>query len=171
MLFLFGDKLVGELNNIETLCYLITISELESATVTIPNPFNFNNNLSVNIKLNKNTNNTVTLVNGFPYIECNVYITGNVLSIDPSIDLNDTSHVETINSYVSKYLEDIISSYLYKTAKILKADISNFGKYVLPNYSTWDKWIESDWLNNYQNSFFKVNVVSNVQGGYLFTDI
>lgn len=168
---MFGDKFVGELNNIETLCYLITINELESATVTIPNPFDFDNNLSVNIKLNKNTKNTVSLVNDFPFIECNVYVTGNVLSIDPSIDLNNTSHVEIINSYVSKYLEDIISSYLYKTAKSFKADISNFGKYILPNYATWDDWIESDWLNNYQNSFFKVTVNSNIQGGYLFTEI
>lgn len=171
MPFSYGDKLVGELNNIETLCYLITTNKLESATVTVPNPFNFDSNLSVNIKLNKKTENKVSFVNDFPFIECNVYVTGNVHSLDPSIDLNNSNSVETINSYVSKYLEDIITSYLYRTAKDFKADISGFGKYALPKYLTWDEWIDSDWLNNYENSFFKVTVKTDIQGGYLFTEI
>ena len=168
---MFGDKLVGELNNIETLCYLIITNKLESATVTIPNPFNFNSNISVSIKLNKNTENKVSIINSFPFIETNIYITGNVLSLDPSIDLNNIKDLETINLYLCSYLENIINSYLYKTSKELKSDISGFGKYCLPKYLTWEEWKKSDWLNNYENSFFKVNISSELQGGYLFTEI
>ena len=163
--------MVGELNNIETLSYLIITNQLESATVTVPNPFNFGSNISVNIKLNKNTKNKVSFVNSYPFIECDVSITGNVFSMEPSIDLNNSKDVEIINSYVSTYLENILTSYLYKTSKDLKADISGFGKYALPKYLTWEEWIESDWLNNYENSFFKVTVETEVQGGYLFTEI
>lgn len=170
MLFLYGDKLVGELNNIETLCHLIIINQLESATVTIPNPFSFDNNISINVKLNKTTDNKVSFINNSPFIECNISVTGNVLSMDPSIDLNNSEDIEIINSYVSTYLEDIITSFLYKTSKDLKADISGFGKYVLPKYLTWEDWIKSDWLNNYENSFFKVTVDTEIQGGYLFTE-
>lgn len=166
-----GDKLVGELNNIETLCYLITINELESATVTIPNPFKFDSNISVNIKLNKDTKNKVSLVNDFPYIECDVFVTGNVFSMEPSIDLNNSKDLEIINSYVSTYLEDILYSYLYRTSKEFNSDISGFGKYALQKYLTWEDWIDSDWLINYENTFFKVNVDVDLQGGYLFTEI
>lgn len=166
----YGDKLIGELNNIETLCLLIITNKLETATVTLPNPFNFNNNISVNIKLNKDTKNIVSFINNFPFIECDVYIIGNVLSMDPSIELNNSEYIETMNSYIATYLEKILNSFLYKTAKDFKSDIVGFGKYVLPQYLTWEDWIDSDWLNNYENSFFKINVNSEIQGGYLFTE-
>lgn len=167
---MFGDKLAGELNNVETLCHLIITNELESATVTVPNPFKFDSNVSVYISLNKNTDNKVSIVNGTPFIECTVDLIGDVQTMEPSIDLTDQKYVDTLNSFVNTYLEDIISSYLYKTSKDFKSDIAGFGKYVLPKYTTWDEWVESDWLNNYENAFFKVNVKTNIQGGYLFTN-
>ncbi len=171
LLFLCGDKLVGELDNVETLCHLIITNKLENATVIIPNPFDFNSTISVYINLNKKTENDVSFINGYPYIECNVNISGDILSIDESVDLTDPSALQTINSYVNTYLEDNITSYLYKTAKEFKSDIANFGQYVLPKYATWEDWIASDWLNNYQNSFFTVNVNTNIQSGYLFNKI
>ena len=166
-----GDKLVGELNNVETLCHLIITNQLESGTVTVPNPFNFDSNVSVYISLNKDTKNRVSFVNGYPYIECNIDITGDVQSMEPSIDLNNSEHVDILNSYVNTYLEDTISSYLYKTAKEFNADIAGFGKFAISQYNTWKEWEASDWLNNYQNAFFKVTVKTNLQGGYLFSDI
>jgi len=167
--FLYGDKLVGELNNVETLCHLIITNKLESATVTVPSPFNFDSNISIYISLNKDTENKVSFVNGYPFIECNVDVTGDVLTMNPSIDLTNSEYVDILNSYVDTYLEDIINSYLYKTSKEFKSDIAGFGKYVIPKYYTWNDWISSDWLNNYQNSFFEVTVTTNIQGGYLFT--
>ena len=56
-------------------------------------------------------------------------------------------------------------------SKEYNADIDNFGKYVINNYSTWDKWIESDWLYNFKNAFFSVHVNTNVQNGQLYTKI
>ncbi len=169
--YLYGDKLVGELDNVETLCFLLVNNNLENATLTIPNPFDFNNVLSIYVALNKDTKNEVSFVNGYPFIECSVDITGNLLTMDSSIDLTKEENIEILNSYVNTYLKDILTTYLYKTSKEFKADISNFGKYVLPKYSTWQEWLDSDWLNNYQNAFFKVNVNSQIQGSYLFTKI
>ncbi len=168
---MYGDKLVGELDNIETLCYLMINSKLENATLTIPNPFSFDNVLSIYVSLNKDTKNEVSFVNGYPFIECSVDITGNLLTMDSSVDLTKEENVEILNSYLNAYIKDILTAYLYKTSKEFKSDISNFGKYVLPKYSTWQKWIDSDWLNNYQNAFFKVNVDTKIQGSYLFTKI
>lgn len=166
-----GDKLVGELTNLETLCHLIITNKLESATINLPNPFDFNATISVYISLNKPTKNSVEFINNFPYIESNVYLIGNISSIDGSIDLTNADNLKILNEYVNDYLETNISSYLYKTSHELKADIADFGRYVLPNYYTWDEWIDSDWLNNYQNSFFKVTVNTEIQGGYLYTKI
>lgn len=165
------DKLVGELDNIETMCHLIITNELKNTIITIPNPYTYDTNISIFIGLNKNTKSTVSFVNGYPFIECNVDVIGDVLSMEQSINLNDINTVNLLNSYVSTYLEDALNSYLYKTSKEFKSDINDFGKYALPKYSTWNDWIDSDWLNNYQNAFFKVTVNTNIQDGYLFTKI
>lgn len=164
-----GDELVGELDNIETMCHMIVSSELESATLTIHNPYDYNSNISVYIHLEKNTKNDVKLVNGYPYITCNVSVGGYVLSLEDTLDLSDQETIDTLNETVSIYLKEYIYSYLYKTAKDFKSDIDDFGRYLLSDYLTLDEWNSADWLNNYQNSFFDVNVETNLVSGYLFS--
>lgn len=166
-----GDKLVGELNNLETLCHLIVTNRLENATITIPNPLDHTSNVSIYIHLNKNTENHVELINNYPYIKTKAYITGNVLSVTNSLDLTDKETLDILNASISTYLEKNISEYLYKTSKEFKSDIAGFGKYMLPQYLTWQDWIDSDWSNNYENAFFDVNIEAHIQSGYLYNKI
>jgi len=163
-----GDKLVGELNNIETLCHMIVSNILENATITIQNPYDYNHRISMHINLEKDTNCDVKIVNGYPYITCDVSISGYVLSMSDTLDLSSEETLRTINESVNSYLEYCIESYLYKTAKDFGADIDNFGSHILHKYLTSNEWNNSDWLNNYKNSFFDVNVKSNIVSGYLF---
>lgn len=163
-----GDTLVGELNGIETLCHMIVSNELKNATITIPNPYDYGNNISVYISPYKNTKRQVKVINESPYINCDIYIGGYVLNLNNTLDLTNPEVVKNIDTAVESYLKYCISSYLYKTAKEFHSDIDNFGKYVRPNYLTWEKWSQADWLNNYENSFFDVNVTANIKSGYLF---
>lgn len=163
-----GDKLVGELNNIETLCHMIVSNDLENATITIQNPYDYNHKISIHINLEKKTNRDVKIVNGYPYITCDVSIAGYVLSMSDTLDLSSDETLRTINESVSSYLEYCISSYLYKTSKEFNSDIDNFGSHTLSKYLTLDEWKSSDWLGNYQNAFFDVNVNANIVSGYLF---
>lgn len=166
-----GDRLVGELNNMETLCHMIITNNLETATITIPNPIDLETNLSLNISLSKPTKNTIKLVNGFPYITCKIYISSNIYTLDSSLDLSDKETLIEIETALNSYLEKSIAEYLYKTSKELKSDIAGFGENLLSSYATWEEWVESDWLNNYSNSFFDITVSSNIKNGYLFTKI
>ena len=149
-----NDKLVGELNNLETLCHLVVTNNLKNATVNIPNPFDTANNISFYINMNKKTKKNVSFVNGYPYIECEVWITGNVPTVYSSIDLSSESCLNEVNSALSSYLETHISSYLYRTAKSFNADIAGFGEYVLPKYATWQDWLDSDWLRKLSKFIF-----------------
>ena len=163
-----GDKLVGELNNIETLCHMIVSNDLENATITIQNPYDYNHKISMHINLEKKTNRNVNIVNGYPYITCDISISGYVLSMSDTLDLSSDETLNVINESVSSYLEYCIESYLYKTSKEFCSDIDNFGSHALAKYLTLDEWNNSDWLNNYQNAFFDVNVDANIVSGYLF---
>lgn len=166
-----GDKLVGELNETDTVCHLILTNKLETAIVTMPSPFHDNSNISLSIALSNNTKNSVELINDFPFIKSNVHITANVTSMDYHIDLSKRENLILLEEYLEKYLKENILNYLYKTSIGFQADIVGFGKYIMPHYLTWDNWTKDDWLNNYQNSTFKVDINANVESGYLYTKI
>lgn len=163
------DKLVGELNNIENLCHLIITNKLCEGTVTIPSPFNTNDNLSFSVSLSKPTCNSVYSVNNHPYITSKICINAVLETMNYNIDVSDKNTLILLNESLTDYILQNIYSYLYKTSKIYKSDIVGFGKYAKSKYLTWNDWYNSDWLNNYENSFFNVSVDSNVRSSYLFT--
>lgn len=165
------DKLVGELNNLETLCHLIVCNKLDTATITVPNPLEHDKNISLSIRLYNKTSHNVDLVNNYPFISCNIEIAATVSTMDYKIDLSDKENLESIEETLNQYLTENIRDYLYKTSKDFGTDIVGFGKSVVPKYLTWKSWSDSDWLNNYKNAIFKVNVKSTVESGYLYTKI
>lgn len=159
------DKLVGELNGIETICYLLVTNGFKNCTLSIPDPFNINS--SVDLRLNKKRNSKVSVdfVNNSPYISVEVFLEGYGISLDESTDYSSVEDISILNNYAEQYLKLQLENYLYKTSKEFNSDISGFGKYALSKYSTWDEWISSNWLENYKNSFFNVKVHVNIQSG------
>ena len=166
-----GDKLIGELNGTETLCHLLITNDLDSSVITIPSPFKDNGIISLYVTQSKDTKNSVKLINTTPFIKSEIFIYANVLSMDEDLDYSNEENLKAIEEYCNVYLEQNVLSCLYKTSKEYKSDIFNFGSYVMKNYLTWDDWNDSDWLTNYENSFFKVKVNSTIQSGQLFTKL
>lgn len=164
------DKLVGELTGMESLSHLIITNDIKSANISIPSPYNSDSTIAVYISPTKSTNASTKLIGNTPYIEFNVFIEGTILSLDKNFDLSNEDSIKLIEDYMNSYLERNILSYLYKTSKEYKSDISNIGKYFLNDYLTWNEWLDADWLSNYQNSFFKVNVTTNIESSQLFTE-
>ena len=166
-----NDRLVGELTGMECLCHLLITDYFKSATISTPNPYNQESVISLYITADKSPHVSVELINGTPYIECNLSLDANILLLDENLDYSNEKTLNTIEEYANSYLEKSMLEYLYKTSKEFKSDIDNFGTHVTKNYLTWDEWIESDWLYNYQNSFFKVNVDVKIQSGELYSKI
>ncbi len=163
------DKLVGELDAIESLCYAIVSNKLQNGMITIPNPNSDNNSIDIYLSPQKNTKIKVETINNTPYINIDVYLDGYIGSSDTNSDHSSTDTLEIISKSVDKYLEAQISSFLYKTSKDFNCDIVGFGNYAINDYLTWDEWISSDWLSNYKDSFFKVNISTDIQSGELFS--
>lgn len=164
-----NDKLVGELTGMESLSHLLIVNKFESATISVPNPYDSNSEISLYITPSKDSKTSVQLINGIPYIECTITLSANISSLNENLDYSDENTLKTIEEYTNSYLEQTISSYLYKTSKEYKSDIANFGRHAVHNYLTWDDWIKSDWLYNYENAFFSVNVDTNIQSSQLYT--
>ena len=78
--------------------------------------------------------------------------------------------LETISNSCNSYLESTFSSYLYKTSKDFKSDINGFGKSALKNFISVQDFEQYNWLDNYQNAFFDVEVDTSIKSGMLITE-
>lgn len=132
-----GDRLVGELNSIETLSHLITTNNLETATISVPSPFSYGETIALSISQESRTRNSVEFVNSFPFIRSHSSISASILSLDPNTDYTSNQNLELIEEAVRLFLEEHIRSYLYRTSLDLRSDIVRFWqicKKKAPNY-------------------------------------
>ena len=163
-----GDKLVGELTGLDSICHLIINNDLDQCTLSIPNPFENNRYIDLLITSTKKTKCSVDIINNSPLVNINVHLIGYGLSLDSNTYYNTEESLSKIQEYAEKYIQSKLENYLYNTSLKYNSDISGFGKYAVKNYLTLDEWQKSNWLANYKNCFFNVNVELTLKSGSLF---
>ena len=143
-------------------------NKLKLCTLSIPSPFSDSTNtIQIYASLKHRTKNTVEIVNNSPFITCDISVQAKVLSMDSSVDLTDENNIKQLEDAANKYLKEQIDKYLYKISKEFHSDIAGFGRYTVKNYLTNKDWDESNWLDNFRNSYFNVNVKTNIKGSDL----
>ena len=63
----------------------------------------------------------------------------------------------------------MIYNYLNKTSKEFQSDIAGMGRFAIKNFKTTNEWEDYNWLENYQNSTFKVDLKLSIRTGILLT--
>lgn len=165
-----GDKLIGELNALETLCHLIITNDISSFNISVPNPNDINKKIDLYITPKKETKISVNVKDGSPYISLNIHLDGVILTIDDNVNYLEKSNLNLISSYANSYLKSSMSNYLYKTSKVLKSDIDSFGKFACSKFLTENDWYNYDWLNSYQDAFFDINIDTKIKSSQLLTE-
>ena len=165
-----GDKLVGELNSIETLSFLATRNEISSFLVSVPDPNDSNSYIDIYLTPIMDSRINVDIVNDSPYIKVSYSFTGRIYSMKENSNYLDDNVLDKISDSCSNYLETVFSNYLYKTSKDLKSDITGFGKNARSNFLTTQDFENYDWLEHYSDSFFDVNVDTSIRSSYLLTE-
>ncbi|MFR8103671.1 MAG: Ger(x)C family spore germination protein [Clostridia bacterium] len=163
----YGDRLVGELNGIETICYLILTNQLKTCNINIPSPFDKDTTIDLSLKVKNRTKNKVEFINNSPFITCKVSLNAEILSMNKDSEYLEDKNLKEIEEAANRYLESHISDYLYKTAQEFRSDITGFGKYAVSQFPTWDKWSTYNWLDNYCNSFFQVHSSISIRSSHL----
>lgn len=166
-------QLVGELTGVETMCLNLLKGNLNSFVLSIPEPTNSNNENSSDKKIDllimpkskKKIN--AQIINGSPYIKIDIELSAKIYSLSKNSNYEDTTVLSSISNSCNKYLESLISDYLYKTSKEFKSDINGLGRYLLSDFTTNKQFNDFGWLNNYINTTFDVNVDTNVDSGFL----
>lgn len=165
-----NGKIVGELNGLETLCYLLISDDLKIGQISIPSPIENESSIDLSIKSIKTPKITVNLVNNVPYIKVKVYLYTRMLSMNKNSNTLNEENTKKIEEYTNKYLEQNISSYLYKTSRDFQADINGLGRYAIKNFLFWNDWADYNWLNKFQTATFEVEVDSVFRSAYLLME-
>ena len=164
------DKLVGSLNANQTLSHQLITNELDFSTINIISPFNQNETLDIYISTFKKPNIKVDISKGSPFVQINLYVAARLISFNSyDINLLTEDKLNLIQDTVKKHLEYQLYDYLNTTSKNFKSDISGLGRYAVKNFTTIDDWNNYNWLENYQNSTFKVTVDTSIKTGNLLT--
>ena len=164
------DKLVGNLTANQTLSHQLITNELDFATINIVSPFNSNETLDIYISTLRNPKIKVDISNGSPFVKVNLYVAARIVSFNSyEINLLTEDKLNIIQNTVKRHIEKQIYDYLNTTAKKYKSDISGFGRFAVKNFRTINDWKSYNWLENYQNSTFKVNVDISIKTGNLLT--
>ena len=164
------DKLAGSLNAKQTLSHQLITNKLDFSTINIISPFNQNETLDIYISTFKKPNIKVDISNGSPFVQINLYVAARIISFNSyEINLLTEEKLNLIQDTVKRHLENQVYDYLNITAKEFKSDISGLGRYAAKNFRTIDDWNNYNWLENYQNSVFKVNVDTSIKTGNLLT--
>ena len=165
-----SDKLVGELNALETISFLNIKNDLDRFLISIPDPENNNYYLDVYLSPSKNTNVTVDTSTPAPYIKIKCEFRGRIYSMSKDSKYLSPEVLNSISNSCNSYLKNIFSDYLYKTSKNFNSDIDGLGKYSLQNFFTSKQFEQYSWLENYKNAFFDVEIDTSVKSGMLLTE-
>ncbi len=161
------DKLVGELDAIETICFHILKNNINSFIITVPSPKDNTFKIDLLVTPKGTCKTKVDIVNGSPYVKINGSFNAKIYSMDEDKNYLDCDFLDSLSNTCNIYLENVLLNYLYKTSLEFKSDISGIGKYALSNFSTTSEFKDFNWSNNYMNSTFNVNINTTIDSGFL----
>ena len=162
-------ELVGELNAIETICFLNLKESVDSFLVSIPDPQEANSKIDIYLTPNTTHNIDVDFVNGAPYVKMNLEFSGKIYSMSRDSQYLNIDLLNSISNSCNNYLESQFSSYLYKTSTVFESDINGLGSFALSKFATTTEFDNYNWSNNYKNCTFDVEVNTVIDSGFLLT--
>ncbi len=162
--------LVGELNATETLAFTCIDNHLKGFLVSVPNPQVENQNIDIYLTPKRNTKIDISFVNGSPYIKIDCRYSGQIYSMTNDSNYLDPDILEQISDACNRYLRSVFTDYLYKISKEYKSDINSLGKTSLKLFPTIEQYEDYGWREHFQDSFFDVNIETNVKSSSLLSD-
>lgn len=165
-----NDTLVGELNAIENMCFLILKNDIDSFLISVPNPEQENSYLDVYITSINKPKIDVKIVNGSPYITINCKFTGRIYSMQQDSKYLEPEVLSRISQSCNSYLQDIMSNYLYKTSKEFKSDINAFSNLAKSKFLKIKDFENYSWATKYVDSNFKVTVDTDIKSSFLLSE-
>ena len=162
-----GDKYVGELSTIETLCYSLIKDEVDNFLVTLESPFDKNQKVDIYTNSLSQLDIDLDLSNDYPIIYIDLSLTAEVLNTLSEPQKTYDEVLDELNISLKQYLEKEFQDYLYKTSKEFKSDINEFYKIAKKEFLTNYDFENYNWAEKYENAefhiYFNENIISTIK--------
>lgn len=142
----------------ETNCFLSLKNKSQNFFISIPDPENENSFIFVYLTNVGNNKINVDLVNNTPFIKLKINLNGNIVSMKDNSNYLNYDLLDSISNECNNYLKMNFLKFLYKTSIDYSSDICDFGEYALSKFKTTKDFEEYNWLGNYKNSVFDVEI-------------
>ena len=164
-----GNKMVGRLSGVDTLCYNILTNNFDRSTIEIYNKPMPEYPLTVSIARSNSPKISVELEGNQPIIACQICVDAKLLSATKTIDLSDEKTQNMVKAEINTFLEQHISEFSYKTSREYQSDIVGFKGYFNKNFLTQDEIDKYNWDELYPKSKFVIKPITYLDYGSLFS--
>ncbi|MBK1811482.1 Ger(x)C family spore germination protein [Clostridium sp. YIM B02505] len=154
------DKMIGELNEAESMGLLWGTNKIKRATISVKSP---DENEKVTIRINRAKSKLKPRIQGDTiYMSLEVHTEGDIMEQTTSKDLSDPQIIKVIEDTASKQIEkEVINA--FSKSKELGADIFGFGDTIYKYKPKVWKQIETKWDKELQSIRFEVKVDARVR--------
>lgn len=163
------DKMVGNVDVLDSIAHLTLSHEIQESLITIPNPFESGSYVDLEIKSNKKPKIHISMINNTPFITCDLELNGNIRTSGKNFDYTSNENINILEYYAKKYIEDIILNYLYKISKEYNADVLEFQRILSMQTLTNSDLENYNFSKVFKDSFFQVNVDLQIESTHLFS--
>ena len=143
-------------------------NELKSCVFTLPNHEQTNEHIDLDIRLYKNTEIDIEIVNGTPFFNISIHPKASILNSGEGYDFTTLNSITEVQDATNKYIENIIKQYLYEISKDYNADIVGFAGIYGKKVATQETLRKINFSKVFEDSFFKVNVETEIHSSNLF---
>lgn len=146
-------------------------NKLNSFNISIQSPIDSTDSLDLYMYKGGNTKIDVTFINGSPFVDINIKLKARISSMNKNSQKLTNENIELVEQSINSYLKGTVTDFLYKTSLNYNSDICGIGQYALSKFLTNQDLKSYNWLDNYQNCIFRVNIDSKVISGLLYTEL
>lgn len=151
-----GDKMIGELSNIENEIYNILSGDYRNGYSVIYSEKSPHHPTTVRLEQKRKPIIKVDTSSDSPHIKIDVALEGAFVSVSAEYPIE--KDIEEFEKETNKYMNQAFMKFLNKTKNELDSDILGYGKYAKKSFLTNDDYDNYNWNEKYKNAEFDLNL-------------
>lgn len=156
------DKMIGELNAIESELYSIASGQFENSYANFYSQDSPDNPTTLWLGQERKPRYKVDVAGDHPKIRVEVFLEADFISISPYQFIEND--IKKYEQEVTGYTKAALEKFLERTARDFESDIVGFGSYAMRSFWTHEQFEAYHWLERYKDAEFEVDVQLKLRG-------
>ncbi len=151
-----SGRMVGTLNGTEASCYLMVTGKYDHSFWSFPDVYDDNKLVVMNVMQRKKPSITADIKGGRVVVNIGLDLEGDFYSIESNA--NYENYPIPAENKANEVIKNEVAAMLKKTTSEYDSDICGIGKYIKGKFITLDQWKSFNWMEQYKNTEFNIDV-------------